>query len=1015
LQRQPQLSLRDVAFTLQHGRAAFGCRHAVLASDGAEAIDALRLAAERLGAESAFKGTARVAFLFPGQGSQYPRMAQALYESDADYRFWFARCAVALLPHVQQDVRTVLYGAAANDPAAAAALRQTALAQPVLFAVMYSLARSLEARGVEAIAMLGHSLGEYVAACLAGVFDLDDALVLVAMRGRLMQALPGGAMLAVQVDEQQARELMRDCGDAISLAAVNGPGQCVLAGATDAIDALQARLQETAVPALRLETSHAFHSSSMDSVLPAFIAQFDGITLRAPQRRFISNVSGTWISDADAVDPAYWVRHLRQTVRFGDGLGTLLRDGVDLLLEVGPGSALQKLARAGGWPAARLIGMGLNRQAPQQAPALVSIVAQLWTRGAAIDWRKTGRPEHAATSAPSRVALPGYIFERSRHWPATRLAVAAATPENSPARRADIADWFYLPGWQRAPQLSPVSTLVASASPDIWLLLGAETDAGRALATGLRAIGQQVVEVRAAAAFEMFSPQEYAIDPAGEDDYHRLLNSVAATRVVHLWTSVRQPFVKPLERGFASVMLLAQAFGARLQARPLQLDIVTCGAADVSGDEPLAAALGTLIGIAKIIPVEYRSLACRVIDVEAEGSAAMLLTELLHGKAEAQVALRRRHRWVPQMQPVRLAAPEAGDDRLRERGCYLITGAFGGMGASIARDLAARYHARLVLLGRHVDHGLVADLERAGAEVLAKVCDVADPVALTQVIASAHARFGAIQGVFHCAGVADLGGIIQNRSVASMYQVMAAKVQGTVLLDRLLEDDALDFMVLFSTLGSLLPQAKFGQAAYAAANEFLDLFAHERNARGGSFTTVLNWDDWSEAGMTVEAYRRRGQAAPDSSEAMRSEEGIEVLRRVLSAPHARVAVSIRDLPGLIAQADALLDKLSTPMPLLSESLGEPSSVDKTGMTDTEAKLAATWRTILGVADITREANFFALGGHSLIGMRLLAFVRESFGVDLNITAIFAHATLAALAGHIDQCRSGDDGIEEFTI
>ena len=1014
LQNQSQLALCDVAFTLQQGRAAFGCRHAIVASSNEEAIIALRLAAEQSGTApvTTVKGAARLAFLFPGQGSQYPRMAQALYESDAGYRSWFDRCAVALLPHVGQDIRTVLYGVAADDSFAVDALRQTALAQPVLFSVMYALARSLQARGVEAVAMLGHSLGEYVAACLAGVFALDDALALVALRGRLMQALPGGAMLAVQADETQAHALMRDCGNALSLAAVNGPGQCVLSGATDAIDALLARLKEINVPAVRLDTSHAFHSAAMDPVLSAFVAQFDRITLKPPQLRFISNVTGTWISDADAVDPDYWARHLRQAVRFGDGLDTMQRDGVDLLLEVGPGNALQKLAHSGGWSAAQLIALGMNRQAPQQASALEDIVVQLWTRGALIDWRKgnASRSESGDAGTPSRVALPGYVFERTRHWPAPHSAVAATVSPQE--RRADIADWFYLPGWQRAPQLSAMAT---SSAPDVWLLLGAETVAGRALTTGLRATGQQVVEVRAAAAFEAFSSQDYAISPASEADYRQLLDSVTPTRVVSLWASVVQPFETAQERGFASVMLLAQAIGADSRARALQLDIVTCGAADVSGDEPLAASLGTLLGLAKILPVEYRSLTCRLIDIEAEGSAPMLLNELLHATTAPQVALRRRHRWVPQLQPVRLPAPEAGGDRLRRQGCYLITGAFGGMGATIARDLAARYRARLVLLGRHVDRALVAELEKEGIEVFASACDVADAAALTPAMASAHARFGVIHGVFHCAGVADLGGIIQNRSIASMHQVMAAKVQGTVLLDRLLEGDALDFMVLFSTLGSLLPQAKFGQAAYAAANEFLDLFAHERNARGGGFTTVLNWDDWSEAGMTVAAYRRHGQAAPDSKEAMRSQEGIEVLRRVLASPHARVVVSIRDLPDLMARADGLLDKLSTPTPLSPVGTGMSALADASCMTDTEAKLAATWRSILGVVDITREANFFELGGHSLIGMRLLAFVRESFGVDLNITAVFEHATLAALAGHIDQCRSGDDGIEEFTI
>jgi amino acid adenylation domain-containing protein len=1017
LERQPRLALNDVAFTLQRGRTAFDCRHAVVADTLAQAIDALRLGAAHIGEESrpAANGAKRVAFLFPGQGSQYPRMAQALYGSDADYRFWFDRCAVALLPHLQQDLRVLLYGAAADDAASVDALKQTALAQPALFAVMYSLARSLQARGVEVDAMLGHSLGEYVAACLADVFDLDDALALVSVRGRLMQAMPQGAMLAVQADENQARALLHGANDdELSLAAVNGPDQCVLAGPVHAIDALQAGLHDAGVPALRLETSHAFHSSLMDAVLPTFTAQFDRLSLRRPQRRFISNVTGSWISDADAVDPGYWARHLRQTVRFGAGLDTLRRDGIDLLLEVGPGSALRKLARADGWLEARLPALNLNRHAPRQAPELAAVVAQLWLSSAPIDWRMPGTLADAdvATAAPSRVALPGYVFERRRYWPS---AIAAA-PKAEPlaGRRADIADWFYLPGWQRAPKLSPAIASTAPATPDTWLLLGAETDAGRSLAAALRGAGQQVAEVTAGTGFEVFSGERYVADPASGSDYRRLLDAVSPTRIVHLWACDPQSFESLLERGFASTVLLTQALGARSPARLLRLDIVTRGAADVSGEESLSPALGALLGIARIIPVESPGLTCRLIDIDAGIAGSMLLAELMQGVTETQIALRGRHRWIPQLLPARLAAPENGGDRLREHGCYLITGAFGGMGAGIARDLAARCRARLVLLGRRVDDALVDSLEKDGVQVLAMACDVADATSLEHAVEEAHARFGTIHGVFHCAGVADLGGIMQNRDVDSMYQVMAAKVQGTVLLDRLLSDDALDFMVLSSTLGNLLPQAKFGQAAYAAANEFLDLFALERSARTGSFTVAINWDDWSEAGMTVAAYRRRGKDAPDTDEAMRSSEGIEVLRRVLASPHARVAVSIRDLPELMAHAGEMLGKLSMPL-AAAEISPERDEAPIAGMSDTETKLATTWRRILGVTEITRDANFFELGGHSLIGMRLLTFVRETFGVDLNIAAIFEHSTLAALAGHIDTCRSGDDGMAEFTI
>lgn len=1022
------LPLRDVAFTLQHGRAMLGCRHAVVARTTAQAIDALREAAQAMAdgdapmAAPAAAAGARIALLFPGQGSQYPRMAQALYEGDDQYRACFDRCAQSLLPHLGQDLRVVLYGLEADNPAGGEALRQTALAQPALFAVMYALARSLEARGVVPDAMLGHSLGEYVAACLAGVFTLDEALALVAARGRLMQALPGGAMLAVQADEAPVRALLTDDaldGPALSLAAANGPGQSVWAGPAHAVDALQARLAAAGIPALRLQTSHAFHSAAMDTVLPAFVAAFEPIVLKAPQRRFISNVTGDWISDAQATDPSYWARHLRQTVRFGDGLETLRRDGLDVLLEAGPGNTLQKLASAGSWSSRQLLTSGLSRHAPADGAtggeALAGVVAQCWARGVTIRWPVPPRQaDEAGQRPPSRAALPGYAFERRRYWPeASAAALPTLSPLQSPSSgRADIADWFYLPGWQRAPR-QVVAT--AGAAVQTWLLLGADTEAGHALADALRRAGQHVVEVAAGSSCEQSGPRHWLIDPADGLHYRSLLDEVAATRIVHLWGSAPQDLETTLTRGFVSVVLLAQALGARVPVRGLRLDVVTRGAADVTGDEPLVPALGALQGLARILPVEYPGLACRLVDIDA-GVNGAALSNVLMQDTEEQVALRGRHRWIPQWQPIRLDTAPPDADRLRTQGCYLVTGAFGGMGASIANDLAARCQARLVLLGRHVDQKLVARLEHAGAEVLAIACDIADAAAMAQAITAVRARFGAIHGVFHCAGVADLDGVIQNRDLASMYRVMAAKVQGTVLLDRLLAADTLDFMVLFSSLGNVLPQAKFGQAAYAAANEFLDVFALERYARTGSFTVAINWDDWSEAGMTVAARRRRGKAAQgdEADEGMRSADGIEVLRRTLAAPHARVAVSIRDLPQLMRHADELLEHLAMPLaPAETTAVVDESAV--TAMSDTEARLAASWSRILGVEGITPQSDFFALGGHSLIGMRLLGFVRDTFGVDLGIAALFEHSTLAALASHIDGHRPGDEGMEEFTI
>ncbi|MET3130970.1 amino acid adenylation domain-containing protein [Oxalobacteraceae bacterium GrIS 1.11] len=1015
LEREPGLALADVAFTLQTGRAALVRRAACVADTPAAAAACLRRLASA--GQWGVAGAPRVALLFPGQGSQYPGMGRAQYENDAVYRYWFERCAVALAPHLEGDLRELLYGAA-SLAADEAALTQTGLAQPALFCVMYALARSVLAHGIEPVAMLGHSLGEYVAACLAEVFDLDTALALVAARGRLMQALPGGAMLAVQIGAGEADALLRAWPDGqLSLAAVNGAGQCVFSGSDAAIEALQAQLGG-ARAALRLATSHAFHSPMMEPIGAQLLAQLAAIELRPPKRRFISNVSGSWISDAEATDPAYWVRHACQPVRFDDGLTALRGAGVTVLLELGPGAALRKLALGAGWPADHLPALGWRRAAPEQPEqpqALLAALAQMWTLGVPVDWQRSADLSAEARAA-RRVALPAYAFERCRHWPAPRAVPASgATPL---AGRAEPADWFYLPGWQRAPALA--ASVPARQS---WLLFGVEHAPGAALYAALRGAGEHVTGVLAGTAYATLADGRRVIDPAQDSHYRRLLDELEQDahrpeRIVHLWTArldsdsdSDSALEAMLARGFYSVMRLAQAVGAQGIVRPLRLDLVSPAIADITGAETVCAAAAPLLGAAKVIPLEYPNIDCRLIDIGAGDCA--LPDALRDGGAGPVLALRNGRRWLPQLSRVRLERPVEAGGRLRAGGVYLITGAFGGMGAVLARDLAARHQARLVLLGRHVDAELVAALEGAGAQVLAQACDIADAPALGALIAAARARFGAIDGVFHAAGVADLGGVIQNRDLASMAAVLTPKVQGSLALAGLFDAAPLDFMVLFSTLGALLPQAKFGQVAYAAANEFLDAYAAERSARTGQWTVAINWDDWAETGMTLKAYRRWGKAAPPPGEALSCREGLDVLYRILAAPHARVAVSVRDLPALMADAHRLLDGHGAPP---ASPAGQTDMHGDLGdMSETEATLAESWRQILGVAHIGRQANFFELGGHSLIAMRLLAFVRERFGVPLNIAAIFEHATLAALASHIDRARPSDAQIEEFLV
>ncbi|KQW87440.1 hypothetical protein ASC94_29105 [Massilia sp. Root418] len=455
LRAQPGANLADVAYTLQTGRAQLAHRRAVVCTDAAGALAALDAMAGApsgapSGAELALSGAAAAAtaapgpltFLFPGQGLQQVNMGRELYETVPEFRTCVDKCAELLLPMLGLDLRALLYPEPEVQEQAARQLAQTAITQPAMFVVEYALARQLMHWGVQPQAMMGHSLGEYVAACLAGVMSLPDALKLVAARGQLVQQLPAGAMLAV---EASAAEVQVFLGNGVDLAVVNGPRACVLAGTMEGIAALAAPLAEAGLRSKRIPASHAFHSAMLGPILSRFEALFAGIALHAPQIPYVTNVTGDWVTAEQATDPVHWVRHMRHTVRFADGLELLLDTPGGVYLEVGPGqgfsSIIQRHPKKHG---ARLATPTLAAAGGSDCAAAMQSLARLWMNGVTPDWRKL----HGAASR-RRVALPPYPFDRYRYWPEAGNGGAQASPRAAtrfePVSRAEPAHGAGLP------------------------------------------------------------------------------------------------------------------------------------------------------------------------------------------------------------------------------------------------------------------------------------------------------------------------------------------------------------------------------------------------------------------------------------------------------------------------------------------------------------------------------------------------------------------------------------------
>ncbi|WP_082542301.1 MULTISPECIES: hybrid non-ribosomal peptide synthetase/type I polyketide synthase [unclassified Rhizobacter] len=1008
LQGESAQALADVAHTLQSGRRAFAQRCAVVA-------DRAELAAQRLLAPDvampAVDTPPELVFLFPGGGAQHVHMGEALYRRSAVFRAEVDRCCERLQPELGIDLRELLFPAPADEAAAELRLARIELQQPALFVIEYAMARWWISLGAMPALMLGHSLGEYVAACVAGVFRLEDALHIVATRGRLMQGLPAGAMTAVALSEDALRPYL---GDGCDLAAVNAAQLCVIAGPVDAVERAEARLREAGQQPRRLHVGIASHSAMVEPVVAALERTIAAVPREAPRLPFISNASGRAITAAEAVDPAYWGRHLRGAVRFADGLRAVFEVPGRALLEVGPGATLCGLARQ--HPGvATAAGLWASQAHPQQharnAQQLADTVAAAWVAGVPIDWTAW-----RGGAARRRVPLPTYAFQRRRHWVEAGAPVAA--PKGDDQR-------FYAPAWQRRAPPSPANDAAGHV-----LVLGEVDSIGASVLRELRRRGARVSFAQPGAHFARTMAQQYRVRPAEREDLAALLREVQAeqgplTQVLHLWSldgpRTAPPQAPRLETGYLSLLAFAQAVEAHTAA-PLALTVVTDRVEDVTGTEPLAPEKATMLGLARVMGQEIPSLRCRVVDVllpapesEAEDRLArVLVDEALGDGTEAGVAWRGPHRWVRRYEPLPAGLPTR--QRLRRGGVCLITGGLGGVGLALARHLASTWQAKLVLLGRtglppRADWARLADdprqplalrrklrqlvaLEAAGAELMTVAADVNDAAQLRAALAQVHQRFGPVQGVVHAVVHPDRGLIAQRRR-AQVEAAFEPKLHGTQTLLAVLRDEPLDYVLLCSSVASLI--GGLGRSDYAGANAYLDALAHASRRGDGPPLFSVNWDAWRDVGIAVDMDLPDGIGLDERS-------GVAAFERIVNGPDLpQTVVSVTPLAQRFGPLDGgMLDAIAESAAAVAPvRTGHPRPVLATPFTAPdgalEEGLATLWTELLGIAPIGVHDNLFELGGDSLLAIRLLSRVRQAQGVELHPALFFKTPTVAALA------------------
>jgi acyl transferase domain-containing protein/acyl carrier protein len=1091
----PGFNLADAAYTLQVGRKAFEHRKILVCSDSElnEAIDGLSSPDSEKVRSFVTKGENKpAAFMFPGQGAQYVNMGLGIYQTEPVFQEEMDRCFEILEPIMGYDIKEILYpneatrtprhqdrGVSIGSPCRG--INQTEITQPVIFSFEYALAKLLMKWGIKPYAMIGHSIGEYVAACLSGVFSLEDALKLVAARGKLMQDVSTGSMLSVPLSEEELRPLLKE-EISLALAAVNAPSLCVVSGPHEQIDKFAKQLEEKGCQTRKIHTSHAFHSEMMDDILNEFEEKVKQIKLNNPSKPFLSNLTGKWIQQQEAIDPAYWVKHLRHTVRFATGVEGMIKKEISVFIEVGPGKVLSTFVRQTAEKLKKENRFVVNlvrhpKEDMSDNRYLLDKVGQLWLYGTSIDWSSFYDGERRY-----RLPLPTYPFEGARYWidgDPFKIGEQRFLEKSGLQKKPDIADWFYVPVWKQSFSANPQIPIDREAINHWWLLFMDPCGLGVQLANRLKQEGVEIIEVRAGAAFTKENDRHYTINPANSHDYEALLEEVIAgnkerkpLKFIHLWgvTGSESLFQESsleleLERmdeaqnmGMFSLIFLAQALGKRDLNNEIQIEVVTDNMQKMVGEERLCPEKATVLGAVRVMVREYPHLNCRSIDVVLPGFPSRdyetlldhLFEEWMTKSPGRIVAFRYNMFWVQNFEPIRLEETLNKISKLREQGVYLITGGLGGIGLELARYLAKSANARLVLTGRssfpakkewekwlqtHDQTNDVSqkiqklqEIEALGAEILVFKADVSNLDQMQKVVDQTKTCFGQINGVIHSAGLADYAGVIQRRSKEATEKILAAKVKGTLVLDRILKDAELDFFVLCSSLASVL--APFGEVGYTAANAFLDAFTHYRNSLGETSTSrtintvSINWTSWKEVGMAVEAKKRMvGRWEPNLDEGILSTEGVEAFNRIMGSNLPQVGVSTRDLTIILERLNIQKQK--------NEALGViESAVEKARpgtlrqrpelstsyvapRDEIEQTLAYIWKDFLGIEQIGIHDDFFELGGDSLKAVALLAKIHKELNLSLTLAKFFNKPTINGLAEYeYEYRRDMNESIEE---
>ncbi len=1023
LKQHSDLNLADIAYTLKIGRREFNYRRMMVCQTLEEGIKTLEfLEPDQVFTQFQEPSHRSVIFMFPGQGTQYVNMGLELYQTEPIFREIVDDCSETLKPHLNLDLRDILYSKQSQSDEN---INETLYAQPALFVVEYALAKLWMAWGIYPEAMIGHSVGEYVAACLAGIFSLEDALFLIANRGKLMQQQPPGAMISVALSIEDVQPLL---SSEIAIAASNAPKLSVLSGSIAAIERLQEQLEKQGIPYKRLHTSHAFHSPMMDYAQTEFLEIIEKVSLNNPQIPFISNITGTWITAEQATDPNYWAKHLRQTVLFSSGIAELIKDKSRIFLEVGPGRTLSSLTKQQSDFKEQLVLSSIRHPQYNQSDTafLLTTLGKLWLVGVNINWSGFYTDENR-----QRLPLPTYPFERKKYW-----VEPSSEPQQQPNKKRNLADWFYVPTWERMLSPDSVDLNRLSQLKKSWLIFIDSLGIGTEIAQKLINAGQEVVTVSRGETFDEVGYRTFEINPQEKPDYQALIEDLNLREfhpdyIVHLWgieddkPSSNSSLKTDRNQEFYSLLFLTQAINPGKIDNTIQVFVVTNPIYNVMGSEEVNPEKATVLGLCLGIGQEYPQLSCRHLDVMVPTAkenhkklSDCLLAEFLDEPTELTVAYRDYYRWKRTFKPIRIDANQDKNIQLRQGGVYLIVGDFdSGIGRIFAKHLAKNLQAKLIL----VSSGEISD----SSDYLTFKTEITNEDAMQIIVEKIDEQFGELHGVIYSTPMSNEHSIdlLQQLKPEKCEYGFQEQVKGLLVLEKVLRDKQPDFYLLQSSLSSIV--GGIGLAAYSAGNQVIDAFASYKNNQNlaNKIPTLWYSVNWDAIASQTEQKTVTGLGANLAEFTLKPDEVCQVFQRILSLKSpTQVIVSKGDLDTRINQwvkFKPLSEKIDNPQTRLQSSASGHSRPNLSQEyvapgDEIEQAIAIILQEVLGIEEVGVNDNFFDLGGHSLLAIQAISRLRETFQVELPLrNLLFETPTVAGIATVIAQNQPQPDEWQEM--